>query len=72
MASRKKAPPPVEEPGPVVLRPGMPVRLLPHDWPFLYSVLANGHLVINQRLPLAPRPKPVRKRIDKDADDALM
>ena len=50
----------------------MPTRLLPHDWPFLYSVVDNGDLVINKRLPLAPRPASKRKRVEKDADDALM
>jgi len=72
MAARKKAvAPPPREPEPVVPRPGMPVRLLPHDWPFLYSVLANGDLVMNQRLPMS-RPKANRKRTDGDGDDALM
>jgi len=71
MAARKKAAPPAPEPDPAVFRPpGMPVRLLPHDWPFLYSVLANGDLVMNQRLPVPARPR--RKRADGDADDALM
>jgi hypothetical protein len=72
MASRRKVAAPVDEPGPVVLRPGMPVRLLPHDWPFLYSVLANGHLVINQRLPLLQGAQQSRRRVDEGADDALM
>jgi hypothetical protein len=48
----------------------MPVRLLAHDWPFLYSVLANGDLVINQRLPSPPLPMQHRKRADMDAGDA--
>ena len=73
MATRKKKSTPEEAPtGPVALRPGMPTTLLPHDWPFLYSVVDNGDLVINKRLPLAPRPAPKRKRVEKDADDALM
>lgn len=55
MATRKKKSTPEEAPaGPAALRPGMPTRLLPHDWPFLYSVVDNGDLVINKRLPLAP------------------
>lgn len=28
---------------------GVPVRLITHDWPFLYSVTAQG-LVINKRV----------------------
>jgi hypothetical protein len=73
MASRaKKSTPSEEEPGPVALRPGMPVRLLPHDWPFLYSVVANGDLVINKRLPPPQPPKRSRQQILKDAGDALM
>lgn len=40
----------------------MPVRLLPHDWPFLYSVLPNRDLVINKRLPPAPRAAEPRKK----------
>jgi len=72
MASRKKAAPPPREPEPAAPRSGMPVRLLPHDWPFLYSVLANGDLVMNQRLAVPARAKPARKRADTDADDALM
>jgi len=40
--------------GLVPLQPVMPIRLLPYDWPFLYSVLANGDLVTNKRLPSAP------------------
>ena len=73
MAPRKKAAAPsAPAPEPTAFRPpGIPVRLLPHDWPFLYSVLANGDLVINQRLSVA-RPKPGRKRTDGDGDDALM
>lgn len=56
MAARRQPPaPPAEpaDPGPLPLRAGMPVRLLPHDWPFLYSVLPNGDLVINKRLPVS-------------------
>jgi len=34
---------------------GRPVRLLAHDWPFLYSVLPNGDLVVNKRLQAAPK-----------------
>jgi hypothetical protein len=70
MASRDKPATPVGEPGPVVLRPGMPVRLLPHDWPFLYSVLTNGHLVINQRLPSPQAARKSRRRVDEGANDA--
>lgn len=73
MATRKKNPPPEpDSSGPVVLRPGMPTRLLAHDWPFLYSVVDNGDLVINKRLPLVKTAAAKRARIDKGADDALM
>lgn len=34
---------------------GKPVRLLAHDWPFLYSVLNNGDLVVNKRLTAVPK-----------------
>jgi len=34
---------------------GKPVRLLAHDWPFLYSLLRNGDLVVNKRLPATSR-----------------
>lgn len=45
-----------------------PVRLLAHDWPFLYSVLSNGDLVMNRRL---PKPKaPARRRREESADEA--
>lgn len=72
MATRKKRPKPEEvSTGPVALRPGMPTRLLPHDWPFLYSVVENGDLVINKRLPLVPRPALKRKRVDEGADDVM-
>lgn len=53
------------------LAQGMPVRLLPHDWPFLYSVLPNGDLVMNRRLK-APARRPVKRREDVDAEDALV
>ena len=70
MVPRKKPTAPVAEraqaPAP---RPGLPVRLLPHDWPFLYSVLANGDLVLNQRL---PRARVARQRAAQEDDDALM
>jgi hypothetical protein len=56
MPSRKARPQPSLE-GPQLLREGMPTRLLPYDWPFLYSVLANGDLVVNKRLPLADPPR---------------
>lgn len=69
MAPRKKAPPAAPEPEPVVPRPGMPVRLMPHDWPFLYSVLANGDLVMNQRLPVPARHR--RKSTSSEDDEAL-
>lgn len=36
---------------------GKPIRLIAQDWPFLYSVLPNGDLVINKRLPVARKPK---------------
>lgn len=55
MATRKKAAPPPDEEGPHLLRAGMPTRLLPFDWPFLYSVLPNRDLVLNKRLPPSPR-----------------
>jgi hypothetical protein len=69
MASRREPPPPPEavEPGPMTLRPGMPVRLLVHDWPFLYSVLPNGDLVINKRLP--PSRSAARSRAAAEPDD---
>lgn len=73
MATSKKKPALEPEPsGPLPLRPGMPTRLLPRDWPFLYSVVENGDLVINKRLPLATPSPPKRKRVDKDAGDAPM
>jgi hypothetical protein len=74
MASRtKKQPPPDDEQvGPLPLRPGMPVRLLPYDWPFLYSVVPNGDLVINKRLPAPAPPKRSRKQVLKDLGDAPM
>lgn len=37
-----------------MLSPGKPVRLIAHVWPFLYSVLSNGDLVMNRRLALVP------------------
>ena len=48
------------------------MRLLPHDWPFLYSVLPNGDLVINKRLPPPAKPKASLKQLHKDLGDALM
>ena len=72
MATRKrKSEPEPEAPGPVALRPGMPTRLLPHDWPFLYSVIDNGDLVINKRLQLS-KPKATNRPRIKKSDDALM
>jgi hypothetical protein len=56
MPSRKVRPQPSLE-GPQPLREGMPTRLLPYDWPFLYSVLASGDLVVNKRFPLADPPR---------------
>jgi hypothetical protein len=53
------------------LAPGMPVRLLPHDWPFLYSVLPNGDLVMNRRLNVPVR-RPAKRRAEVDAEDALV
>lgn len=73
MASRTRKPrADVDPPVPVVPGLGLPVRLLPHDWPFLYSVLANGDVVVNKRLAQAPTTARSRKRIDADTDDALM
>ncbi|MDR7269539.1 hypothetical protein J2X20_002168 [Pelomonas saccharophila] len=73
MASRIRKPrADVDPPAPVVPGLGLPVRLLPHDWPFLYSVLANGDVVVNKRLALAQPAKAGRKRVDTDAGDALM
>lgn len=74
MASRSRKPPPpaAAVPAPAAPQPGLPVRLLPHDWPFLYSVLANGDVVINKRLPAAAPTARSRKRVDTDAGDALM
>jgi len=69
MTTRKKTSTSAGDTEPVTARPGMPVRLLAHDWPFLHSVLPNGDLVINQRLPSPPRPKQNRKRVDADASD---
>lgn len=44
-----------------------PMRLLPYDWPFLYSVMENGDLVMNKRL---PKPKPsVRRRREESEDE---
>jgi len=71
MAPRKKVQPSPVAPELPVPPPGMPVRVLPFDWPFLYTVLANGDLVLNQRLPVKPKPV-ARKRTASDADDALM
>lgn len=51
---------------------GLPVRLLPHDWPFLYSVLANGDMVVNKRLVAARPAKAGRKHVDTDTGDALV
>ncbi len=61
MATRKKTPPREQPAAPeMVAEPGVPVRLLAHDWPFKYSVLANGDLVRNQRIAASvavPAPK---------------
>lgn len=72
MASRSRKPPPAaaEPPSPAALNPGLPVRLLPHDWPFLYSVLANGDVVLNKRLVLSQPAARSRKRADADGDEA--
>lgn len=56
--------------GPHPLRPGMPTRLLPHAWPFLYSVLPNGDLVVNKRLPPAQPPKRPRRQLLQALGDA--
>jgi hypothetical protein len=73
MASRSRKPRAAVEPAaPVVPNPGLPVRLLAHDWPFLYSVLANGDVVVNKRLAAARPTQPSRQRDDADAGDALM
>ena len=73
MPSRKQktppTPPDVAE-GPQPLRPAMPVRLLPHDWPFLYSVLPHGDLVMNKRLPPAPAARRSRGQVIEDAGEA--
>jgi len=50
----------------------MPVRLLAHEWPFLYSVLPNGDLVINKRLPTPPKPERTGAQLHEDLGDALM
>lgn len=68
MATRKKrSKKEAEPPEAVVLPAGKPVRLLVHDWPFLYSVIGNGDLVVNKRLqPSRPAP-PQRKRVDEES-----
>ncbi len=71
MASRERKPrAEAEPPAAVAPNPGWPVRLLPHDWPFLYSVLANGDVVVNKRLAVAAPATRSRKRSDTETGDA--
>jgi len=72
MARRKKSDPADEPPRHAALPPGTPVRLLAYDWPFPYSVLPNGNLVINKRLPSPPKPQRTRAQLHEDLGDALM